>query len=317
MLRNPRNRTRRTTRQGTPTPTPTVPASPPSASLIPQSPTSPGYSAQTPRGVGGVQGPALYGTADQVNTPAYQDKVGEAEGAARAAEQLRQQKELLAAMRAGMGGDGDGLTAMQRQQLKDEKAKKKALTTNANLIRKVLESGSYGTEYDTLLGDLKTAAGTATGTINTGYDTLKNLISGQTNPYAGLQFKAAETNPALAQFLQSQGGDVTALQQRVMAENTAGQQANAQFQNIADILGTRQTSGASQRLADVEAARLAALGDLGSQQTAIGFGLRQKKNEERDKLNAILLQLAGQGIDVGGLYGTSLPSVVPSKKKKK
>jgi len=308
MLKKPK----KTTRGGQASPpSSTVPASPPSATLIPQNPKSPGYSTRPV--VGGIQGPALYGTADQINTPAYQEKVGEAEGIKAAQEQLKQQKALLAAIRAG-SGSGDGLSAAERRRIAEEKAKKKSLTGIAGDIRQILDSGSYGSQYDTLLNDLTTTANTARGTIDTGYTNLKNLISNQSNPYAGMQFKAAETNPVLSQFLQSQGGDVNALQQRVDAENLASQKSNSQFQNIADLLSARQVSGSSQRGVDAEAARLAALQDLGSQQRNVDFSLRQQKDAERERLNKILMELATQGIDVGGLGAYGLP---PSGGRKK
>lgn len=306
-----------------------TPPSPPSATLIPQKPGSPGYKSQTPAP---IQGPALYGTADQINTPEYQEKVGAAQGAKDAKALADYNKKLLAAIAAG-NKKGSGMTAAQKAELKlqqtqlklqqqqlndaraeagrvqaredtrvaEEAARKSALKTNATAIRNLLTSGSYGTQYDDLISQLNTAAGTAQGTIGSGFDALKNMIGQQSNPYAGLKFQAAEANPAMAQFLQGQGGDVNAFMGRVQAENAAGQQANQQFQNIADLMSTRQVSGQQQRMADVDAARLSALSDLSSQQAGYAFNFNKKKQTERDRLNQILLSLAAQGVDVGGI----------------
>jgi hypothetical protein len=92
------------------------------------------------------------------------------------------------------------------------------------------------------------------------------------------------------------------LNTRVSAENTANQAATTQFQNIADLLGARQVSGNTQRTADVEAARLAALADLQSQSGAYNFAVNQQKQAERNRLNQILLELAAKGVNVGGIY---------------
>lgn len=267
------------------TTTPPNPESPPSATMIPQNPTDPGYKNQTPPG---IQGPALYGTADQVNTPAYAERQGQAEGAAAAAAELKKQKDLLAAMKAAMGGGGNSKMA--------------ALKKNADAIRKALSSGSYGKTYDDLLAKLTGAIPAAQEQINTGYGGLKTLIEGQSNPYAGLQFSPVQAEAPLMNFLQSQGGSADALKARLEAENIANQQSASQFQNIATLLGQRQVTGSNQRVADVEAARLAALQDLQTQGAGYGFNIEQQKQAERNRLNQILLELASKGVNVGGIY---------------
>lgn len=264
---------------------PPNPESPPSATMIPQNPIDPGYKNQTPPG---IQGPALYGTADQVNTPAYAERQGQAEGAAAAAAELKKQKELLAAMKAAMGGSGSGASA--------------ALKKNADAIRKALASGSYGKVYDDLLTKLTGQQTAAQEQINTGYGGLKTLIEGQANPYASLQFSPVQAEAPLMNFLQSQGGSADALKARLEAENIANQQSASQFQNIATLLGNRQTTGNAQRIADVDAARLAALQDLQTQGAGYGFNIEQQKQAERNRLNQILLELASKGVNVGGIY---------------
>jgi hypothetical protein len=286
--------------QGTTTTTPsspstTVPQSPPSATLIPQVPTDPGYTAQNTRPKV-VQGPALYGTADQVNTPAYAERQGTAEGSAAAEAEIKRQKELLAAMKAAMGGGGDSAATAA------EKKKMAALKKNADAIRKALSSGSYGTMYDDLITKLTGQTSDAQGQINTGYAGLKTMLEGQGNPYAGLQFKATQAEAPLMDFLKSQGGSQDALLARMNAENTSNTAATSQFQNIADLLSSRQVSGNTQRTADVEAARLASLQDLQSQNAGFQFNIEQQKQAERNRLNQILLSLASQGVNVGGIY---------------
>jgi hypothetical protein len=247
-----------------------------------------------PKPQGDVQGPALYGTADEVGTPVYAEreksaKAAEAAGAKAANDALAQQKAMLAAIKASGGSSADA-KAMA------------ALKKNADAIRKAISSGSYGQQYDDLITQLGGMTDTARTQINEGYGSLATMLGQQTNPYADLRFQAVQTNPALAQFMQSQGGSMDQLNTRVSAENTANQAATTQFQNIADLLGARQVSGNTQRTADVEAARLAALADLQSQSGAYNFAVNQQKQAERNRLNQILLELAAKGVNVGGIY---------------
>lgn len=269
-------------------PSTTVPQSPPSATLIPQLPTDIGYTDRTPPG---VQGPALYGTADQVNTPAYAERQGVAEGQAAAEAELKRQKEMLAAIKAATSGSGSANAKTMA-----------ALKKNADAIKKALASGSYGKTYDDLMTKLTGQQTAAQEQINTGYGGLKTMLEGQTNPYASLQFTPVQAEAPLMNFLQSQGGSADALKARLEAENLANTQAAGQFQNIATLLGNRQTTGNTQRATDVEAARLAALQDLQTQGAGFGFNIEQQKQAERNRLNQILLDLASKGVNVGGIY---------------
>lgn len=258
-------------------PSTTVPQFPPSATLIPQLPTDPGYTGQNmePKVV-----------VDEVDTPEY------AEGTAAAQAEIKRQKELLAAMKAAMGDGGDSA----------EKKKMAALKKNADAIKKALSSGSYGTMYDDLITKLTGQTSAAQEQINTGYAGLKTMLEGQSNPYASLQFKATQAEAPLMDFLKSQGGSQDALLARMNAENTSDAAATNQFQNIATLLGQRQVTGNSQRTADVEAARLASLRDLQNQNAGFQFNIEQQKQAERNRLNQILLSLASQGVNVGGIY---------------
>lgn len=271
-----------TTTPKTPTTTPptttvpqtttTVPQSPPSATLIPQKPTDPGYTDQTPKTF-------------KNNPTDYEKQVEEGRKAAEA--EIKKQKELLAAIKAATGS-GSGVSA--------------ALTKNAKAIQQALKSGSYGKTYDDLLTKLTGASTAAQEQINTGYAGLKSLIEGQSNPYASLQFTPTQAEAPLLNFLQSQGGSADALKARLEAENVSNTQAANQFQNIATLLGQRQVTGNNQRVADVEAARLAALQDLQTQGAGFGFNIEQQKQAERNRLNQILLELASKGVNVGGIY---------------
>lgn len=59
------------------------------------------------------------------------------------------------------------------------------------------------------------------------------LAKDRPNPYANMQLSSAQVSPELAQFIQSQGGDLGAYQMQVDAANAGGAASAANWQNFA------------------------------------------------------------------------------------
>lgn len=177
-----------------------------------------------------------------------------------------------------------------------------ALDYYAGNILDQISTGSYKQPYTDMSGALAKYLETATGNINTAYDSAnKAALAAQTaNPYTNMVGTAAETDPGLMSLLQSQGLDTGASQTNVLANREAEKQRVTAYNDMLKAMGLSYGARATGRIADVAQGRTNTLADLTAQNAAYGSQISGKQAEALQGLNDKLLEAASKGANVTG-----------------
>ena len=184
-----------------------------------------------------------------------------------------------------------------------------------------LQSGSYLTPINALQDQLTKLYGQSQGNIGAANTALMNyLAANMANPYASLQAQQAVTAPQFSDLLAQQGVSAAPLQAEADIQRQAANDAAAQFQNMAGVLGALQGAGLSSRQAEAQMADTFAKQALeankagyGQQLLGMGEDLRQslqdkirqgvadvasvqgKKSEDKTTLQGQLVDLLAKG----------------------
>lgn len=201
-------------------------------------------------------------------------------------EQLRREAEKAAADAAAKKTSKPALSALDRY---------------TQMVQGMLTDGTYRKPYDDLMTSLNTMYGGADnvsgakGRIGTAMDDLKEALNAQTNPYQGFQAQAAQTTPALSEFLASQGVSNTPLGQYAATINAQNAGASSAFQNLANTLGAVYGSELTGRVSDVEQQRTDLLNQLEQQRLGYGAQIQQKALGRQDEMLKLLMNAILKG----------------------
>lgn len=208
----------------------------------------------------------------------------------------------IASILAGIMGQNSGPTAAEIAAAQKAKQDQAALDQYAGELLGQVSSGSYKQPYTDMSGALAKYLETATGNVNTAYDSANAAaIAAQgKNPYANITGTAATVDPGLMSLLQSQGVDTGASQANVGANREAEAQRVKAYDDMMKLMSANYGSGATQRIAEVAQGRTGTMADLIAQNSAYGSQIAAKQASALQDLQDKIAEAASKGADVTG-----------------
>lgn len=156
-------------------------------------------------------------------------------------------------------------------------------------------TGSIDTNLASQLGDISGAYGDASGTTTNAYNDLINyLTQNPNNPYAGKTVSAGQVGNDMSQLMQAYGLDTSPTQQYLGATNAANSSTAQQFNNLLQVLSNMSTASDASRMTEARAGSSNALAQLAAMNASNVTGAKGAATAAKNKIaQDLLAQISG------------------------